>query len=447
MKWEPHEYQKRAMELMLSQSSLGLFLDPGLGKTATWLGAFCTLKQLGLVDKMLVIAPLKPMYGTWPTEMDKFEEFNHLTWCFLHGPDKDYHLQHTDADVYLINPEGIQWLVGKTNPSSLADVLCVDESTKFKSSSSKRFKALRSIFPLFDRRWIGTGTPSPNGLEDLFAQIYILDGGNALGQYITHFRNKWFTTEPWNPYKHIPNEEAFEEITTAVAPLVVQMSAEDYLDMPELMVVDKMITLPPSSRKLYKDLWEDYIAQNPDTNTTFVAPTDAAVGAKCRQICNGALYIDVNQRTKQHNHEVLHDEKLDMLDELLEEIGEHPALVVYEFKHDLHRIALRHIDWPCLTGMSGECLQNMIEKFNAGAIPRLLIQSSAAHGLNIQAKCHHLIWFGLTWDWESYKQMVDRLYRQGQTAKMVMVYRLIAEGTIEYNVKKSVKEKGDSLRN
>ena len=438
--WEPHPFQLRAMSLMLSQSSLGLLLDPGMGKTATWLGAFTTLKQLGYVDKMLVIAPLKPMYGTWPVEIDKYEEFAHLTWCFLHGGSKDWHIENTEADIYLVNPEGIQWLSNHRSFLGRIDVLCVDESTKFKSSASKRFKAMRSVFPRFSRRWIGTGTPSPNGLEDLFGQIYILDGGNALGKYVTHFRDKWFYTKPYDPYNYLPLPHAFDEITTAIAPLVLQLSAEDYLTLPKLQIVDKLVTLPSPVMRLYKELEEEYIIELP-TGTEVVAPTDAAAGVKCRQICNGAVYTDTNARTKRHEYEELHSEKLDMLDELLEEIGEHPTLIVYEFQHDYQRIAQRHLDWPCLTGMSGECLQNMIARFNEGKIPRLLIQSSQAHGLNIQGNCSHMIWFGITWNWEDYKQMVDRLYRQGQSASMVLVYRILATGTLDITVAERLKYK------
>ncbi len=446
MKFVPHSYQTRAMQIMMSQASLGLFLDPGLGKTSTWLGAFTTLKQLGLADKMLVIAPLKPMYGTWPTEIDKFDEFSHLTWCFLHGPDKDWHLTNTEADIYLINPEGIQWLTSRVDPSKIADVLCIDESTKFKTSTSKRFKYMRPYFHRFHYRWIGTGTPSPNGLEDLFGQLFILDAGQALGKYITHFRKQWFYTEHWNPYKWLPLPHAFDEITDAIAPLVLVMEAKDYLDMPELMTVDKFITLPPKIASMYKEVEEEYLAEIPDTNSVLVAPTEAAAGAKCRQICNGAVYVDTEQvkldpPTQQSNFEELHDEKLDMLDELLEEIGEHPTIVVYEFRHDLHRITRRHLDWPCLTDMSGETLQHIISRFNEGHITRLLIQSSQAHGLNIQATCHHMIWFGLTWNWEDYKQMVDRLYRQGQSASMVMVYRILAEGTLDQDIAKRLEHK------
>lgn len=444
--FQPHEYQKRAIQLMLQQSSVGLFLDPGLGKTATWLGAFVTLKNLGFVDKMLVVAPIKPMYGTWPREIEKYQDFEDLVWCFLHGPDKEWHLRNTEADVYLINPEGIQWLTEKCDPSKLADVLVIDESTKFKNSASKRFKSMRHIFPRFDRRWIGTGTPSPNGLEDLFGQIYILDGGASLGKYITHFRQRWFYQEGWNQYEWIPHDHAFDEITREIAPLVVQINATDYLEMPELNVVDRLVKLPSKARRLYDEVEKEFIATIKDTEHVIVAQSNAAAGAKCRQVANGAVYIDTQEvkfdpPTKRDNFEVVHDEKLDALDELLEEIGEHPTIVVYEFQHDLHRLQRRHLDWPCLTGMSGESLQYVLREFDAGNISRLLIQSSGGHGLNIQSSCHHMVWFGLTWNWEDYKQMVDRLYRQGQRSSMVLVYRLLAEGTLDTVVAQRLEDK------
>jgi SNF2 family DNA or RNA helicase len=191
---------------------------------------------------------------------------------------------------------------------------------------------------------------------------------------------------------------------------------------------------------------DDYITTLWSTDSVLTAPTQAAAGAKCRQIANGAVYVDTQREIQAHksdidNYEELHDEKLDMLDELLEEIGEHPTLIVYEFKHDKHRISRRHLDWPCLTGMTGESLQHTLDKFNAGEIPRLLVQSSAGHGLNIQAACHHMVWFGLTWNWEDYKQMVDRLYRQGQSSSMVLVYRILAEQTLDTDIAQRLKLK------
>ena len=437
LKFEPRPYQLRAMKLMMQQSSLGLFLDPGLGKTAAWLSAFVALQEVGFAESMLVIAPINPLYGTWPTEIAKYDEFSHLSWCFLHGKDKDWHLSNTKADIYLINPEGIQWLTSRCDPSKLAEVLCVDESTKFKSSTSKRFKSMRPFFPRFDRRWIGTGTPSPNGLMDLFGQAFILDGGNALGKYITHFRNKWFYTQPWNEYEYIPHAHAFEEITQALAPLVVVMEATDYLDMPELNIVDRFIKLPAKARKAYDELEKEFLTVLAPDKEALVAPTVAAAGIKCRQICNGAVYDSQEGRVV----EVLHNEKLDELDELSEEIGEHPILVVYEFQHDVQRIRKVHPDWVVMGEHRGQQLKELVDKFNAGEISRLLIQSSQAHGLNIQAGCHHMVWFGMTWNWEDYKQMVDRLYRQGQASNMVMVYRILAENSLDVDMANVIENK------
>lgn len=444
--FEPHSYQMRAIKLMMSQASLGLFLDPGLGKTATWLAAFTTLQKLGYVDKMLVIVPINAMYGTWPTEIDKYNEFKHLTWCFLHGPDKEWHLRNTDADIYLINPEGIQWLADKCDPSKLADVLCVDESTKFKNTGSKRFKAFRRIFPRFQRRWIGTGTPSPNGLEDLFGQIFILDGGAALGKYITHFRKRWFYQEGWNEYEWIPHDHAFEEITKEISPLVVVMEAKDYLDMPDLQVVDRLVSLPSKAERMYKDIEAEFLHTIEETGDVLIAQSNAAAGVKCRQIANGAVYLSTEPESKpwktpKDRYEEVHDQKLRELDDLSEEIGEHPAIVVYEFQHDRQRITQKYPDWPCLTGVKGESLQTLIRMFNEGKIKRLLVQSGAGHGMNIQSSCHHMIWFGLTWNWEHYKQMVDRLYRQGQSSSMVLVYRILARGTLDTQVAQRLEEK------
>lgn len=427
---------------MLGQSSLGLSLDPGMGKTSTWLGAFTTLKQLGYVDKMLVVAPLKPMYGTWPNEIEKFTEFEHLTWTFLHGEHKHLKLK-LDADIYFINPEGLPWLCENVEPHKLADVLCIDESTTFKRwpgrKSGIRYKAMKPYFHKFDRRWIGTGTICPNGLEDIFAQTYILDQGAALGRNITEFRKRWFYTEHWNPYNYIPLPNAFEEITEAVAPLYLQLNADDYLDLPELQVVDVPVKMSSKLMKVYKEVETEFIATLPDTQDVLLAMNTAVAGGKCRQLANGAVYVDSN--IPHRNFEVLDDSKLLVLEDLLNEIGPTPTLIVYEFEHDARRIGARFAGVPNISKMSGECLVNMKQMWNAGKIPRMLIQSSTAHGLNLQGSGHTMVWFGLTWSWENYKQMIDRLRRQGQSASVVMVYRLLAENTLDEKVAQRLLEK------
>lgn len=423
---------------MLSQASLGLALDPGMGKTSTWLGAFVTLKQLGYVDKMLVVAPIKPMYNSWPREIDKYEEFCHLSWTFLHGENKHRNLR-AEADIYLINPEGIQWLCETCDPSKIADVLCVDESTKFKNWTSKRMKALKPFLPRFNRRWIGTGNISPNGLEDLFSQTYILDTGHALGRGITKFRERWFTSPPWNPYAYEPTPFAFDEITEAIAPLYLQLNADDYLELPTLNVVDVKVSMPREVMRIYKDIEQEFLADL-GGDILLVAPTNAAAGNKCRQIANGAVYYG-DKKGGIPDYEVLHDEKIEALGELLDQIGPSPTLIVYEFKSDKYRIATSFPGIPDITGMSGGCLNDLIDRWNAGKIPRMLIQSSAAHGLNIQESGHTMIWFGLTWNWEDYKQMIDRLRRRGQRSNVVMVYRLLAQDTLDIEVARRLYEK------
>lgn len=446
--FEPRDYQMEALQLMVRQSSLGLAMDPGLGKTATWLAAFTTLQKLGFADKMLVVVPLKPMYDTWPKQIDKYEEFNHLTWCFLHGPDKDWHLANTKADIYLINPEGLKWLVEKRghDPSKLADILCIDESTRFKRSTTKMFKMMRPFWHRFKYRWLGSGTFCPNSLEDLFAQNYILDSGQALGRFVTHFRNKYCYQEPWDPYTNHFHDWAHADIMERIAPLWYVKEADyDF----ELLVVDKEFDLPPKAMKMYKEIEEEFIfyENEDDPEPLLLAASNAAASTKCRQICNGAAYSHTTPgRVKQDEYVTIHDEKLDLMDELLDEIGEHPALIVYEFKHDKHRITRRHLGWPDLTGMNGECLNYTIQQFNEGKIPRLLLQSGAAHGLNIQGAARHMIFFGLTWNWEDYKQVVDRLYRQGQKASMVLVYRLLARGTVEERVAEALRIKYERER-
>ena len=226
---------------MVSQCGAGLLLDPGMGKTSTTLAAFDVLRDHGYAKKMLVVAPIKPMYGTWRQEADKWDEFKHFKFSVLHGSGKQAALS-VDADIYLINPEGLAWLLAQKDLPEW-EVLCIDESTKFKNSNSKRFKLLKKKLPDFYYRWILTGTPSPNGLEDLFGQVYIMDLGVKLGKYITHFRNKYFQSSGFGGYTYTPIRGAMEEISELIAHMVLRLDAEDYLDMPEFNKIIRPVTL------------------------------------------------------------------------------------------------------------------------------------------------------------------------------------------------------------
>jgi SNF2 family DNA or RNA helicase len=439
-KWQPHPYQLNALSLMMKQGSVGLFLDPGLGKTSIVLAAFKALKKAGYAKKMLIVAPLRPCYAVWPNEIEKWAEFNDLTYVILHGPQKVEAL-YLDADIYIINPEGLLWLYNKqlNNPRPTFDILCIDESTKFKNSTTRRFKTLRPLLPDFKRRWILTGTPVPNGILDLFGQIYILDLGRALGKYITHYRSEMFYQPPGRIYDWRPRPGAFENVIQRISPLVYQLTAEDHLKMPKLIYSDISVELPTKAMVTYKDVEDNFITLLQDD--MLVADNAAVAGIKCRQIANGAVYVGDEWKE-------VHDAKLDALEDLVEELGGAPALLLYEFDHDRERISERFSDIPCLgSGLAPKKVEAMVSRFNAGDIPLLLGHpGSMGHGLNLQGACHHVIWFGITWNLEYYEQAIRRVYRQGQQAETVFVYHLIAKDTLDERVVSVLKLKDKTQR-
>jgi SNF2 family DNA or RNA helicase len=424
--WNPHPYQMRGIRLMLSQAAVGLFLDPGLGKTSTVLAAFKILKEKGLVKRMLIIAPLRPCYKVWPDEIEKWQNFCDLRWTILHGPGKELKL-HVDADIYIINPEGLLWLLNNKSIPNF-DVLCIDESSKFKDSTTKRFRLLKPFIPNFKRRWILTGTPVPNGLMDLFGQIYILDLGRSLGKYVTHFRNNFFQRSGYNLYDWSPRPGAFEEVVEKISPLILQLSAEEYLQMPELIYKNVTVTLPEKAMDTYRRV-EEYFVSEMEGNT-LVAANAAVAGVKCRQIANGAVYLE------DKSYAVVHDEKLEALESLIEELGGAPLLILYEFDHDRQRIIERIGEVPVLgSGMSASKLDAIVDGFNRGDIPIILGHpASMGHGLNLQGSCHHIVWFGITWNLEYYDQAIARVYRQGQKNDRVFVYHLVAKDTLDEKV-------------
>jgi len=422
MKWTPKPYQIRGIKTLVKQCGAGLFLDPGMRKTSTTLAAFGVLRECGYAKKMLVIAPIKPMYGTWRQEGTKWDCFNYLTFTLLHGTKKEEALKE-DVDIYIINPEGIAWLTRQEEIPDW-DVLCVDESTKFKNSQSVRFKLLRKMLPKFYYRWILTGTSSPNGLEDLFSQVYIMDLGKTLGEYITHYRNKYFyKVEKFN---YIPNliPSAIKEITKSIAHMVLKLNAEDYLSMPKFNRVIRKVYLPEKIMKIYKEIEKEFITQL--KTGTIVADNKGIAGTKCRQIANGNVYDE--------NSEIhyVHKEKLLALEEIIEETNGLPILIIYEFKHDLTAIeSLLGSAAVCITGMKGTKFIEIQDKFNRGEIRYLITHAGGTHGINIHGACYHMIFYGITWNLEYYIQSVWRLYRDGQLSKMVLCYMLVAADTLD----------------
>ena len=386
------------------------------------------------MNRMLIVAPIRPMYSTWPAEIDKWEDFNHLTYTILHGKNKGDEV-NKDVDVYLINPEGLAWLIDKY-PKFLetVSVLCIDESSKFKSSTSQRFKKLKPYIPVFQRRWCLTGTPTPNGIMDLFGQIYILDQGSSLGKYITHFRNKYFYQSGFGGYTWTPLPGSFDSIIEKTAPLILQLNAKDHLDMPELMLINRTVELNEHATEVYKTIEKEFLIQLGDN--LIVAANAAAAGTKCRQVANGAVYVN-----DEGDYENVHDAKLEELEDLIEELGGAPTLLLYEFKHDAERIEAE-FGYPNLTGKSAAKSQKLIDDFNRGEIPCLLGHpASMGHGLNLQGNCHHVIWYGITWNLEHYDQAIARVYRQGQRADTVFVYHIVAKDTLDERVLDVLKAK------
>lgn len=415
--YEPSDYGLRAIKFMLGQGAGGLFLDPGLGKTAISLAASKVLLSKKMVKGVLVIAPLRTIYSTWPDEMDKWDEFDGMTHNILHGHGKA-ELWSNTSDVHLINPEGVVWLVDELLKRPVSEwpfnMLIVDESTKFKAPNTARFKALKKILAQFRRRYILTGTPAPNGLLDLFGQLYILDMGHSLGLYITHYRNTFFYPSGYGGYTWTPMPDAMERITERVAPLTLRMTREEYLNLPPLVNTYLWLELPDQARRIYRDLQEEFLAEI-GVDELVIAPNAAAAGIKCRQMLNGAMYTGTEREWKE-----FHDAKLNALTDLVEELSGQPLLVFYEFQHDRDRILKKHPNWRALGMQNQKKDAALLDAFNRGDVPVLIAHpASAGHGLNLQATCAHVCWFGLTWNFEHYDQAIQRVWRQGQKNKVI----------------------------
>lgn len=453
MKLKPHKFQQRCASFGVSNACAGFFLDPGLGKTVIMYMIFSMLKKLKMVRRMLVIAPLRPMYLTWPAEAKKWDAFKDLKIGILHGPCKSATL-NDDVDVHVINPEGLKWLAKTVDdPSEYWDILCVDESTKFKHTDTERFRLLKPMLEKFGRRYILTGSPAPNGLLDLFGQVYVLDLGASLGRYITHYRAMYFDQD-YNGFGYTPRFGSEAKIYAKLAPLVIRMSQEDYLEMPPLVgacgsgePLVRLVELPEDARKVY-DKMERYLITELQDDTVTAANAAAATN-KCRQIANGGLYgsAPLKDHPDERGMYDLHEAKVDAVEEIVEELQGVPALVAYEYEHDLDRLRRRFPGAPWVGGgVSAERFARVEAAWNRGQIPVLLAQpQSVAHGLNLQATRAAVIWHSLTWDLEVYEQFIRRVWRQGQKER-VFVHHVIAKDTVDEVVLKALQKKDTTQR-
>lgn len=413
--------------------------------------------------KMLVVAPLRPCYLVWPKEQEEWENFKDLKVAVLHGAQKESLLQ-SGADVYVVNPEGLEWLLAKPQGSrtprivTILDndtgaVLTVDEVTKFKHTKSSRHKLMRKLREYFARVWTLTGTPEPNGYLDLFGQIYVADGGATLGPYITKYRNDYFLPTGFGGYTWVLQDGAKEKIQKALRPTVLRVDPTDYVDIPEVLPLKVYVELPPHAMKIYKELERDMLAVMP-SGETVTAMAAAAASIKCMQVANGGLYHGVSvdallQRREPKKWEHLHDAKTDALEAIVEELGGKPVFVAYNFAHDLARIKERfgkalHV---LGTGAGAAGLRNdakLQDAWNAGDIALMAGHpASVGHGLNLQkGPCQDLVMYGDQWDYELYDQLLRRLRRQGSAHSFIRVHHLIAKDTVDHRLYASKASKG-----
>jgi hypothetical protein len=438
-RWIPEDYQDETLRFLLQNMAAGVFLDPGLGKTSTTYAAISVLLAKGMIPCALVVAPLRPAYQVWPAERDKWRDFRHLRVEVLHG-EKKGEAADRPADVYVINPEGLKWLLEQKRPSWLrGSMLVVDESTRFKNSQAKRFKLLRKHLDKFKRRVILTGSPRPKQLEDLFAQVYLLDQGNALGRYVTHFRHRFCLPGFSHDNEWVPRPGAEDEVYRLIAPMVKRMSAEDYLKLPPIVdppVIE--VDLPPRVRRVYDEVEREFVAELESGKV--VASNAAAKTAKLRQIANGGVYTDKDRG----QWENLHYAKEQVVEEISEELGGAPMLVAYDTKHDLDR--LREVfggDLPYLGGgVSAKRGKQLEDAWNAGDLPVLAVHpASVAHGLNLQEAGKALVWHSLTYNYEDYDQLIRRLWRKGRKDR-VFRYHVLARDTVDAAIFNTLQRKG-----
>lgn len=432
MKYSPHDYQKYVTNFILNHPVAAVFLDMGLGKTAITLSAIFDLCLDSFeVRKVLVIAPLRVARDTWPDEIRKWDHLRSLTYSVAVGTETERKAALMQkVSVYLINRENIQWLIEESGLPFDYDMVVIDELSSFKSYQAKRFRSLLKVRPTVKRIVGLTGTPSSNGLMDLWAEFRILDLGKRLGRFITHYRNTYFVPDKRNGqviFSYKPREGAEDEIYTAISDITISMKAVDHLKMPECVMNEVKVTLSEKERKTYDTMKADLVVSLGDEQID--AGNAAALANKLSQMANGAVYGEDKRVFP------IHDRKLDTLEDLIEAANGKPVLVAYWFKHDLERIQKRFTIREIKTSRD-------ITDWNNGRIPVAVIHpASAGHGLNLQAGGSTLIWFGLTWSLELYQQTNARLWRQGQKSETVVIHHIIAENTIDERIMNALRRK------
>ncbi|MBR1553189.1 MAG: DEAD/DEAH box helicase [Schwartzia sp.] len=431
MKYKPHKYQTYASQFIVGHREAALVLDMGLGKTIITLTAIYELLfDCFEISRVLVIAPLRVARDTWPVEIRKWEHLSGLTYAVAVGTEEErLRALRQRADIYIINRENIDWLISKSGVPFDFDMVVIDELSSFKSHQTKRFKALMKVRPRVKRIVGLTGTPSANGLMDLWAEFKLLDMGKRLGRFVGQYRETYFVPDKRNQqmvFSYKPRPGAEEEIYRQIADITISMKAADFLAMPGRVESEVTVFLSEAERKRYERMKAEMVVELGGREIDAVSA--AALSGKLLQMANGAVYDEDGKAV------VLHSRKLDALEDIIEAANGKPLLVAYWYKHDKERIQKRFATREVKTSAN-------IADWNAGKIPVALIHpASAGHGLNLQEGGSSLVWFGLTWSLELYQQTNARLWRQGQK-DTVVIQHIIAKGTIDERVMAALSQK------
>lgn len=437
-----HDYQVRGVNHIIENEYCALFLDMGLGKTVTTLTAIKELLDNCIISNALVIAPKKVTQVTWSDEIKNWEHLQGLTISVIDGTAKQRReAMAAKADIYAVSRDNIVWLVLEHGGVKLPyDMVVIDELSSFKNHASKRFRAMRKVRKFIPRVVGLTGTPAPNGLIDLFAQMYLIDEGQRLGKTVTAYRDRFFRPGKRNGdivYTYelkAPQNETEQQISDLISDITISMTAEDYLKMPDKIMLYDYVDLAPKVLAMYRDFEKEQILELINSDEPISAASAAALSNKLQQFANGAIY-DAERNVKD-----LHDEKLDKLEELVEAANGEPVLIAYSYKHDLERIMQKLKAYKPVKLERPE----HIADWNAGKIPVLVTHpASAGHGLNLQKGGHNIVWFGNTWSLELYQQFNARLYRQGQ-CKPVTIHHIVTRGTIDEKIIKSLDGKRET---
>lgn len=430
MEYKPHDYQKYSTEFIVTHPVAAVILQMGLGKTVCTLDAINQLMYDSFeIRKVLVIAPLRVAKVTWSDEICKWKNLRHLRYSIAVGTEKErVAALNADADIYIINRENVQWLVEKSGVPFEYDMVVIDELSSFKNWNSKRFKAFMKVRPRVKRVVGLTGTPSPNGMMDLFAQFKCLDMGARLGRFITQYRNCYFVPDRMNGqivYSYRLRPGAEKQIYDKISDITISMKALDHLKMPELIENRYPVYMDEKEAAMYDELRSDLILPYKE-DEAITAANAAALSGKLCQMANGAVYSEGGDTVH------IHDRKLDALEDIIE-AAQGPILLCYWFKHDLERIEKKlqelKVSFDRIT------TEDSIRKWNAGKLDVGLIHpASAGHGLNLQQGGNVIVWFGLTWSLELYQQTNARLWRQGQSNKTVVVQHIVTAGTIDEDI-------------